>query len=229
VATAIRVTSAPDRFRPATAGCLAVGAFGRRVADLLTSALPGAQRFAEPADAFGAGVGPVVLALWRPSPALCERVDELAFGSQRPWLPVIAEHPVIRVGPWIDPPAAPCYDCYQVRRVQHDEQRETTRLLHDAYDRDESCGPAGFLPHHARTAAGIALSMIEAAARGTPVTGRVVTVRLTRLEVSADRVVPVHDCVRCSPSDATAERDLRAIFGLGQAVPSAQPAALGCP
>lgn len=229
MATAIRVTSAPDLFLPATAGCLAVGAFGGRVADLLTSALPGAQRFAEPADAFGAGAGAVVLALWRPSPALCEVVDELAFRSQRPWLPVIAEHPVIRVGPWIAPPAAPCYDCYQARRVQHDEQRETTGLLHDAYDRDESCGPAGFLPHHARIAAAIALSMIQAAARGTPVTGQVVTARLTRREVSADRVVPVHDCVRCSPPGATAERDLNAIFRLRQVVPSAQLSALGCP
>jgi bacteriocin biosynthesis cyclodehydratase domain-containing protein len=189
---------------------------------LLTSALPGAQRFAVPADAFGADAdaGAVVLALWRPSPALCERVDELAFSSQRPWLPVIAEHPVIRVGPWIAPPAAPCYACYQARRGQHDEQRETTGLLHDAYDRDESCGPAGFLPHHARTAAGIALSMLEAAARGTLVTGQVVTARLTRLEVSADRVVPMHGCARCSSPGAAAERDLRAVFRLRQGVPA---------
>lgn len=229
MATAIRVTSAPDLCRPATAGCLAVGAFGSRVADLLTSALPGAQRFAEPADAFGAGAGAVVLALWRPSPALCEQVDELAFKTGRPWLPVIAEHPVIRIGPWIAPPAAPCYDCYQARRVQHDQQYKITALLHDAYDHDMSCGPAGFLPHHARTAAGIALSMLEAAARGTPVTGRVVTALLTRLGVSADHVVPVHGCARCSPPGATAERDLRAIFRLRQGVPAAQPAVLGCP
>lgn len=227
MATAIRVNSAPDLSRAATAGCLAVGAFGSRVADLLTSALPGAQRFAEPADAFGAGA--VVLALWRPSPALCEQVDELAFKTGRPWLPVIAEHPVIRIGPWIAPPAAPCYDCYQARRVQHDKQYETTALLHDAYDRDMSCGPAGFLPHHARTAAGIALSMLDAAARGTPVTGRVVTARLTRLGVSAHHVVPVHGCARCSPPGATAEPDLRAILPLRQAVPSAQLSALGCP
>ncbi len=229
MAAAIRVNSAPDLSRPATAGCLAAGAFGSRVADLLTSALPGAQRFAEPADAFAAGAGAVVLALWRPSPALCEQVDELAFKTGRPWLAVIAEHPVIQIGPWIAPPAAPCYACYQARRVQHDKQYETTALLEYAYDRDMSCGPAGFLPHHARTAAGIALSMLEAAARGTPVTGRVVTAGLTRLGMSAHHVVPVHGCTRCSLPRAAAEPDLRAVFRLRQAVPSARPAVPGCP
>lgn len=220
MATAFRVNEAPEAEPPAMTGCVGIGDFGRRVANLLAATVPGTRRFPGPAEALDAGAGILVVASWRPSPALYEQADELAFKHQRPWLPVIMEHPVIRVGPWVAPPAAPCYACYQSRRAQHDDQRETTRLLHDAYDRDECCGPAGFLPHHARAAAEVAQSMLAAAERGTQRPGQVITVRLARLEVSADQVVPVHACPRCSPPGSAPERDLSALFRLPQAVPA---------
>jgi bacteriocin biosynthesis cyclodehydratase domain-containing protein len=193
---------------PATpAAFLGAGAFGNRVAGLLAAARPGGRTFTDPGAAFSNETGPVIVALWRPAPALCERVDELAFTAGRPWLPVIMEHPVVRVGPLVTPPSAPCFACYQQRRRQHDDHRETTRLLHAAYDRDDACGPAGFLPQHARTAAAVAWAMLDAGQAG-----QVVTVRLTAPGLSAGRVLPVHGCARCSPPPDPV--DLRALFRL---------------
>lgn len=194
--------------RPDSPGALvAAGAFGHAVAALLAAARPGRGTCTDLDTAFTTDAGPVIVALWRPAPALCERANELAFISGRPWLPVIMEHPVVRVGPLVTPPAAPCFACYAERRLQHDAHRETTRLLRAAYDRDDACGPAGFLPQHARTAAAVALSMLAAGSAG-----EVVTVRLTAPGLSASHVVPVHDCTRCSPPPEQA--DLRALLRL---------------
>lgn len=196
MAPAVRVTL------PAIAG-LGVGAFGSRVVDLL-----GPQPARDVDSVFRSDADVVVVALWRPAPALCERADRLAFEHGTRWLPVVLEHPVVRIGPLVTPPAAPCYACYQARRAQHDERRDTTAMLYDAYDRDPGCGPTGFLPHHARTAAAIARRL--AAEDGDP--GRVVTVRPAGSMVSADRVVPLHGCERCG--SPYRERDLRDLFGL---------------
>ena len=203
MASTIRLTAS------APVSCAGTGAFGRRVAGLLTAALPAAREYPGPAAAFGQGSGAVVVAMWRPSPAVAEQADELSFAHRRPWLPVIMEHPVLRVGPWVGPPGSPCFACYQARRDQHDEQRATTALLHEAYDDDPDLGPAGFLPQHARVAAGIALAMLAAAGRGAVLAGRVVTVRLGSASMSADHVAARHGCQRCSPD--VPHRDLRSL------------------
>jgi bacteriocin biosynthesis cyclodehydratase domain-containing protein len=163
-----------------------VGPFGQAVADQL-GGVTVAPRELPQTDA-----DVLVMALWRPSPALCDRVDAAAFAAGRPWLPIIVEHPHVLVGPWVAPPAGPCFACYTARRTQHDPSSRATAGLHTAYDADPALGPAGYLPHHVRVAAALALLALDRRAAGQLSAYNVQTGQL-----SAQRLVGVHACPRC--------------------------------
>ncbi|MER6014545.1 TOMM precursor leader peptide-binding protein [Streptomyces bluensis] len=207
---------------------IATGAFGERVGRLLAETRPGIEvlSVSELRYAFDEFTGPVVLAAWRPEPALCEEIDALAHDVGRSWLPVVLETAVVRVGPLVRPPYAPCFGCYRRRRSQHDLQARTTSLLTDRYDRDPHCGPGGFLPHHARAAGSVAAAYVDGAP-GTG-TGLVSTVRLREWGVEAHRVVPCHGCTRCGVRGApdTGLERLRAVLPAhpgSQALPERSP------
>src|SRR5262249_38102475 len=140
------MTPSPDTPRgevpDGRATVIAVGEFGGRVAgflaDMAASAAPSqgraeasaamVVRFGAAADpgairnglkaAFAGASGPVVTGLWRPSPALCGRSDELAFEYRRPWLPIIMDHPHLRVGPLVVPGHRACLSRLAARPAQ---------------------------------------------------------------------------------------------------------------
>ena len=181
-----------------------VGPFGGQVARLLTSGdgyRPGAADDLEPS--FAAGVTAVIIATWRACPSLFEQADELALRYEVPWLPVVMEHPRLRIGPWVDPQLGPCYLCYQQRKIQHDRQHAATSTLEAAYDRDPDCGPGGYLPHHARVAAGVAAMTVrsgttERRARdsGPCTAGQVSLINVLTWQTATHRVLARHGC-RC--------------------------------
>ncbi|MFI6599165.1 TOMM precursor leader peptide-binding protein [Nonomuraea sp. NPDC050536] len=205
MAPAVPVTDPP---RPAL---LAAGPFGRSVTGLLAAEFDGARTLAT-ADELR-DTAPLVVALWRPAEALCQRVDDLAHGRGSAWLPVIREQASILVGPWMGPGTGACFRCYRDRRRQHDREGNSTDALHAAYDRDETCGPGGFLPQHARVAAGVAGALL----RDGPSAGtRVIKISLSGLSVRSDRLTPCHGCSRCDAR--MPERDLRVLFRLTEEV-----------
>jgi len=161
---------------------VATGPFGRRVAELLPEL---------DTDA-------VVAALWRPSPALCERLDAEAFRDGRPWLPIVYDNPHVRVGPLVRPPYGPCFRCYTARETQHDDRHRLTAAVGRAYDADPELGSAAFLPHHARLAAGLAAMVL-----GGGHDGQVLTADGYG-SVTADTVVTCEGCPRAHPSPARA-------------------------
>lgn len=193
MASAVRVMPAPPN--PVT--IVSTGPFGSRVSEMLAAGHGDRRqlRAGKITAAFAARPGAVVLALWRLDTRLCERADELSFSTGTRWLPVIMEHPLIRIGPLICPPAGPCFGCYLRRRGQHDSQPWATAALRAAYEADDDCGPAGYLPHHARMAAAVADIMLgrQQAAAGSAVT----TIRLHRGSVGTNRVIACHGCPRC--------------------------------
>lgn len=197
MASAVRLT--PPPLTPVH--IVGTGPFGKRCGQLLAANLPASRRYdsIELTAAFASQPAAVVLAIWRPEPALCEAADEIAFRYGVPWLPVIMEHPAIRVGPVIRPPAGPCFGCYARRRGQHDGQPWATAALHAAYQRDRTCGPRGYLPQHARLAAGVAQTMLlsEAGSAADAVSATVTTIRLVTGGMSASRVMACHGCARC--------------------------------
>jgi bacteriocin biosynthesis cyclodehydratase domain-containing protein len=201
VASTTRVTP-PGRLR---VGLVGLGGFGQRVTSLLAADDPDWRRFGpDDLQVAIASSGVLILACWRPAPALCEIADQLAFRYGRDWLPVILDDAVIRVGPLIRPPSGPCFQCFRRRALQHDENRAVTIRVHQAYDSDPDCGPDGYLPSHARVAAGVVRSFVAGnpgARLSQPST--VVSVSLTRAAaIQRNAVLPWHDCLRCCPHGA---------------------------
>lgn len=203
MACAIRLMHGP----PGSVATASAGRFGARVSEILTAGLPGAWELgaSEITAAFTAGSSAVVLALWRPDHGLCEAADERSFQTGICWLPVIMEHPVIRVGPMVRPPTGPCFGCFTRRRAQHDSKSWVTAALHAAYESDESCGPGGYLPHQARMAAAVAHDLLSRQAMDAESTGagEVTTIRLLAGGLDTSRVLACHGCTRCG-SDAPA-------------------------
>jgi bacteriocin biosynthesis cyclodehydratase domain-containing protein len=178
---------------------LGLGPFGARVVEILSGTFPDSRMVGEEGleDGF-ASSDAVVVALWRPAPALCERADLAAHKSGTPWLPIIMRHPLVLVGPLVRPGRTPCFRCYQQRLVQHDKDWRNTRDIHAAYDRDPDCGPRGFLPQHGRMAAGIAARLLGG--RHAVTTGEVISFSLVEQRIRKDAVLSCHGCARCGAS-----------------------------
>ncbi|WP_369192352.1 TOMM precursor leader peptide-binding protein [Streptomyces sp. R08] len=179
-----------------------LGEFGQRVARLLIegrtdrhllSAAPPHEIFHRLAHG---GAEAVMVVLWRHSPAWCDEFDTLAFQTGTRWLPVVMEHPRLRVGPLISPGQGPCHRCFERRRIQHDPHPEAAAALAAAYDAAPDRGPTGYLPHHARLAAHLA----EVTMSAHDSAGRLTTLGLNAGKTESRRVRACHGCTRCSSS-----------------------------
>ncbi|MEU6970953.1 TOMM precursor leader peptide-binding protein [Kitasatospora aureofaciens] len=180
---------------------LAVGAFGRAVADRLVSRR---QAVVSPeTDLFQPARWPRarmrVVAAWRETPALFDLVDRLAFATGTPWLPVTMGVSALRVGPTVLGGRGPCYRCFLARQFQHQQLRELDRRLLRAYDADPAMGPDGFLEAHAVLAETMAAMAADAVLDGDEDAerGKVRSFDLLSATASTLSVVPVHGCDRC--------------------------------
>lgn len=192
-----------SRLTPADMAVTGVGDFGLDVARALAKSW-GAMLVTLDALEGALADGVVgVAAMWRLCPKLCERFDGLSFEAGTPWLPIVMEHPRIRVGPWHAAPEGPCYRCYTARKSQHDLQPKVTRALEAAYDCDATAGPMGYLPHHVTTAVGLAgLSLRKQTTEGvTAAAGEALVVNVGSGKSAAHRVIPCHGCTRCGIDD----------------------------
>jgi bacteriocin biosynthesis cyclodehydratase domain-containing protein len=176
---------------------IATGPFGVAVAERLAGTLAAATiTRADPSGRFWSQMWPPasmhVLCAWRAMPWLASRLDEMSFAWGTPWLPVICEHPELRVGPLIVPGSGPCYRCFRMRLSQHVPSEQLTAELHRHYDEDPTAGPRGHMPFHALLAAAAARSVIES---GQP--GRVLQLNLVTQKSGSGQVVGVHGCPLC--------------------------------
>lgn len=174
------------------------------------------------AGAFGQESKAVIVAMWRPCPAACEEADALAFQRQQPWLPVVMDHPHVRVGPLVVPGQGACFACFSARYDQHDGQRAISAALHAGYDRDPGLGPRGYLDHHARLAAALAemtLGDLSADWR-TAAAAEVRTFNVYRSVIRRHPVTARSGCPRCgspaSPSDRSPMAELLGRIAAGR-------------
>ncbi|GAA2746347.1 TOMM precursor leader peptide-binding protein [Kitasatospora cinereorecta] len=193
-----------------------VGGFGEQVAHLLSTGGLDAQPIPPDglADAFAGRPAAVVLAAQHPMPDLCARADTLAWRHRVPWLPVITEDLVLRVGPWVVPGQGPCFGCYQARRIQHDDQAALTGALRHAQETAEGSGPRGFLPQHARTAAGLLHALLGGPDGVTARPGAVTSVSLRYGDIDTHPVLRCHGCPRCAPESVPGVDRTGALAGL---------------
>lgn len=197
--------------QPKSWAVVPLGPFGARVAELLAAGRPRCAIVPDGAveAAFDMRVDLVIAALWRPSPALCERADTLSFSLGRRWLPLTMDQRRVHVGPLVVPPRGPCHGCLSRRLAQHDCHYQETQALNEAFDQDAGCGPGGYLPHHARLAAAMVMHLADGGRSPDPAGsgqeadhGSVVTISLPDCAITADRVVTCHDCTWCWPGGA---------------------------
>ena len=185
--------------------------------------------------AFAAGPGAVVLASWRPEPDLCELADQLSFRQLVPWLPVIMEHPVVRIGPLVDPAAGPCFGCYSRRRAQHDRQPWITATLQASSRCDDSWSPVGYLPHQARMAAAVAVRTLSdrlgkpGSPAGSQLAGEVTTIGLSTGSLQANPVIACHNCDRCAAAGSGETRAPARLARLAALAASLQDRTEGVP
>lgn len=177
------------------------GDFGERVAAHLTSATgcPALR-----ADVQGRRTaewphtGLRLVATWRPEEALFAQVARLHSATRTPWLPVIHEYPLIRIGPLVVPGAGPCYRCYLRRRSQHDRGSAAAQALRASAAADPRHGVTGFTEGQTMIAASLALDLIvrhQTAAAGRA--GQVLFYNVLTRSLIADTVVRVHGCGEC--------------------------------
>lgn len=190
------------------------GDFGRRVARLLAELAGGGGTHAgeEIEAALSADARAVAVAVWRPDPGLLEHADAAAYLAGRPWLPIVMEHPVIYVGPLIRPPHGPCFSCMWRRRIQHDVHHGATAAVHAAYADNNERGPAGYLPAHARLAAGVAHRMLRRP-DGSPaagISGDACVLTLPGSRIMTCPVIRCGDCRRCRGAEPAAAHPARA-------------------
>jgi len=147
-----------------------------------------------------------ILSAWRPSPRLAAALDQACFAAGIPWIPVVFEHPVVRIGPAVVPGLGPCYTCARQRFLQHDEDADTTRAVHDFYDAHAGAGPAGYLPPVATIVAAVASRAVDRLDRDPGAeAGLVRQLDILTMETTMGRVCGLSRCPRCGTADRTAD------------------------
>ena len=191
-----------------TIAAASAGGFGREVVLLLKDCAGPSQVIYENTldGAFDIDCDSVVVATWRPDPPFCLRANDLSFERGRPWLPVVMEYWRITVGPVITPPGGPCYLCLLRRRAQHDARHAETAAVEKAFGEDESAGPRGYMPYHARIAASLAMRLARLVQTRVPppdqaagvLASQVIRYDLVTSDINVSSVMRCHDCSRCA-------------------------------
>lgn len=209
-------------------GLICTGDFGREVGQIV-AASPDMQ--AELLDSTAVSTGEagslwpgqnpmaIVTVLWRPSDALCERIDARAFATGVPWLPAFLEHPYLCVGPWILPPHGPCFRCVRARILQHAGPGSYQGIVREAYDAEPAYGALGHLPAHVRLTGGLIRRALAELTSSTLHPGVDAwrddpRLRMVRYQDGSGRfdsppAIPLHGCQRCDqPPSAARQRRL---------------------
>jgi bacteriocin biosynthesis cyclodehydratase domain-containing protein len=185
---------------------LGLGDFGDHVAAFIRGNARWPVHMADSVgDAFEKHSRAFIATMWRPCPAACEEADALAFRHQRPWLPVVMDHPHVRVGPVVVPGQGACFACFTARYDQHDSQHEITAALRAGFDREPDLGPRGYLDHHARLAAALAQMALGDLSDDwlAAAAAQVLTFSVYRNAIRRHPVIARSGCRRCGrPADA---------------------------
>lgn len=145
------------------------------------------------------------VAAWRPVPKLCERLNELSFQWQRPFVPLIVESAALRLGPLVIPGRGACWRCWEQRSKQHSEWLLAQSALSQHYSANPDVGPQGYLAPFAMMAATRIAEAIEDLDSSSAVAGYVWQIDMISRAITTGVVVGVHDCPRCGLHRRTSE------------------------
>ncbi|WP_030908115.1 TOMM precursor leader peptide-binding protein [Streptosporangium amethystogenes] len=181
--------------RTVHASVVATGEFGSRVRDAL-AALPGTtvEAAADVGEAFRSVTADiVVVVLSRPDPSVCEAADAHAVSTGGKWLPIVMDGLTVRIGPSVTGGRSPCFECFRRRQIQHDTQKHISAILTRPGTTGHAFGAQGFLPHHVRMAASVAVAIMK----DPGATGEVVSIDLHGGGLVKHKVIECDDCRFC--------------------------------
>jgi len=179
---------------------VSVGAFGRAVAHHLhtfrsdvveTQIENAAEPGAWPATRMN------VVVSWRPVRELCEAADRISHDWQLPFVPLIMDAKILRLGPIVIPGCGSCWNCWVRRSLQHGSWPYRRLLVSDYYATHPEAGPQGYLDAFALMAAARVSQTIDELDSGAALAGNIWQIDMLTREITLSRVVGVHDCPRC--------------------------------
>ena len=147
----------------------------------------------------------MVIAAWRPVPNLCEWLDEFSYERQRPWLPLMLEFNVLRLGP-IVVPGASCWGCWVKRYRQHVAWPNEISAVLQHYCSHADEGPRGYLEPFAMMGATQIHRVIDELDRASATPGYIWQIDMMTRKITTSRVIGVHDCPRCGLHRSPATR-----------------------
>lgn len=122
---------------------------------------------------------------------LIDPLQQAAWNRRIALLPAIITRDWLTIGPFISPPASPCWDCWRRRELQHQRGEASGPIAYSA----EHLNQCGYLASHvALTAVTILQFLLSPRCTGS---GRYLQRRLLSTERKIGRSVGVHGCARC--------------------------------
>jgi bacteriocin biosynthesis cyclodehydratase domain-containing protein len=138
-----------------------------------------------------------VLAAWRPVPAICQLLDRICHSSRIPFVPLILDSRILRLGPVIVPGGASCWDCWDRRYKQHDSWRKEYSALMQYYTAAEVSGPVGYLEPFAVIGATVISRVIGSLDSGTATAGYVWQMDVLTRHMTTSISAGIHNCPCC--------------------------------
>jgi bacteriocin biosynthesis cyclodehydratase domain-containing protein len=153
----------------------------------------------------------ILLIAWRAVPSLCEFVNHLSFERDRPFVPVIQDLTVLRVGPIIMPGLGPCWNCWATRLQQHAGWTAQREALLDHYESHPDEGPRGFVEPLVRIASSILADRMDAIDTSSVTPGLIWQLDILTGEITTATLVGVHNCTYCGLRRSPLERSVSGI------------------
>jgi bacteriocin biosynthesis cyclodehydratase domain-containing protein len=154
----------------------------------------------------------IVLAAWRPVPALCEKLNCVSYETRTPFIPLIIDGPVLRLGPIVQPGTGGCWTCWTHRVAQHNGMFKDHSALMEFYNGNPSRGPSGFLEPVAMIgAAQVARTVRALVALDEHIPGSIWQMDMFTRHVSHGLLVGVDGCDKCGLNRCLITRSYAAI------------------
>ncbi len=194
--------SSLNRDEPTKLHVIAVGPFGQAVSEYLSVLHPHVHRtvwnWTKPLtrETWPTSSAEVIVA-WRPVPQLCELVSVISHDRAVPFIPLILDSGVLRLGPIIIPESSACWKCWIMRSRQHSPNPQERSALLTFYDANPEAGPAGYLEPLAMLAAAQIKRAFQLCLHPDQVGGDIWEINLFSSQVRTGRLLGVDGCPVC--------------------------------
>lgn len=139
----------------------------------------------------------IAVAAWRPVPTLCELLNQLSFERYCPFLPLILDSSILRLGPIVSPGNGACWNCWVRRSHQHSAWPKEQSALLQHYASYPDFGPQGYLEPFAMMGAAKITEAINSLDSSTAIPGHIWQIDMLTRKIATSTVVGIHDCPRC--------------------------------